>query len=53
MEAGVEYDVTDEGERLLILTNAEGAVDFKIAEAPIPEAGDQRQSRYLARPSAP
>ena len=34
-EAGIEYQVTDQGERLLILTNAEGAVDFKIVEAPI------------------
>ncbi|MEQ8355519.1 MAG: S9 family peptidase [Kiloniellaceae bacterium] len=37
-ERGIEYDVTDHGERFLILTNADGAIDFKIAEAPIETA---------------
>ncbi|HMB77428.1 MAG TPA: S9 family peptidase, partial [Kiloniellaceae bacterium] len=37
--AGIEYEATDQGNRLLILTNADGAVDFKIATAPIPAAG--------------
>jgi len=32
---GVEYDVSHEGDRFLILTNADGAEDFKIVEAPI------------------
>jgi oligopeptidase B len=32
---GIEYDVSDHGERLLILTNADDAIDFKIVEAPL------------------
>ena len=32
---GITYDVGDHGERLLIRTNADGAVDFKIVEAPL------------------
>ena len=35
----VEYDIADHGERFLIRTNADGAVDFKIAEAPIDAPG--------------
>ena len=38
-DSGVEYEVSDQGERFLILTNADGAVDFKIVEAPIEEPG--------------
>ncbi len=38
-ERGVEYDVSHHGDRLLILTNADGAEDFKIVEAPLAEAG--------------
>ena len=36
-EHGVEYDIEDDAgrERFLILTNADGAEDFKIVEAPI------------------
>ncbi|HJO68309.1 MAG TPA: S9 family peptidase [Rhodospirillales bacterium] len=34
-ESGVEYDVADIGERFLIRTNADGAEDFKIVEAPV------------------
>ena len=30
-----EYDVSHHGDRLIILTNADGAEDFKIVEAPI------------------
>jgi len=32
---GVTYDVSDHGDRLVIRTNAGGAVDFKIAAAPL------------------
>ena len=41
---GTTYDVTDRGERLFIRTNAGGAVDFKIAEAPLadPAPGNWR-----------
>ncbi len=34
-DRGVEYEVSDQGERFLILTNADGAIDFKIVEAPL------------------
>ncbi len=34
-EPGIEYDVSHHGDRLIILTNADGAEDFKIAEAPL------------------
>ena len=35
-ESDVEYRVSDDGERLLILTNVDGAEDFKVVEA-LPE----------------
>jgi oligopeptidase B len=38
-ERGLEYDVSDHGGRFLILTNADGAIDFKIVEAPIAAPG--------------
>ncbi|MDR3497804.1 MAG: S9 family peptidase [Parvibaculum sp.] len=40
-EHGVEYDIDDDAdrERFLILTNADGAEDFKIAEAPVDAPG--------------
>ncbi len=38
-ESGVEYSVSDQDDRFLILTNAEGAIDFKIVEAPLDAAG--------------
>ena len=31
----VEYDVSHQGDRLIILTNADGAEDFKLVEAPL------------------
>ena len=34
-DTGVTYDVSDHGDRLVIRTNIEGAVDFKIAAAPL------------------
>ncbi|MEW6768638.1 MAG: S9 family peptidase [Pseudomonadota bacterium] len=34
-EEGVQYSVNDRGEQLFILTNADGAIDFKIAAAPL------------------
>jgi len=34
-ETGVQYSVADRGEELFILTNADGAIDFKIATAPL------------------
>ncbi len=38
-ERDIEYEVTDHGERFLILTNAGDAIDFKIAEAPLDAPG--------------
>jgi len=34
-EEGVQYSVNDRGDQLFILTNADGAIDFKIATAPL------------------
>jgi oligopeptidase B len=34
-EVGVQYSVADRGDELFILTNAGGAIDFKIATAPL------------------
>jgi len=41
-EEGVEYSVEDAGDRFLITTNADGAVDFALLEAPIDEPGRER-----------
>ena len=38
-ERDVEYDVSHHGNKLLILTNADGAEDFKIVEAPLTNPG--------------
>ena len=34
-ETGVRYSVADRGDELFILTNADGAIDFRIATAPL------------------
>jgi oligopeptidase B len=34
-EAGLRYSISDRGDELFILTNADGAIDFKIATAPL------------------
>jgi oligopeptidase B len=34
-EDGVQYEVEDRGEELFILTNADGAIDFRIVTAPL------------------
>ncbi len=38
-ETGVDYSLGDDGGRFLILTNADGAEDYKIAEAPVGTPG--------------
>jgi len=38
-ETGVSYDLSHHGDRFLITTNADGAVDFKIVEAPVESPG--------------
>ncbi|MDP3689899.1 S9 family peptidase [Bradyrhizobium sp.] len=34
-EEGVQYSVNDRGDELFILTNADGAIDFKVVTAPL------------------
>ncbi len=47
----VEYDVDRHGDRLIILTNADGAEDFKLATAPLAEPGaDNWQDLVPHRP---
>ena len=43
-EEGVQYSVADRGDELFILTNADGAIDFKIVTAPLgsPERANWR-----------
>ncbi len=36
---GIEYGLDHQGDRLLIVTN-DGALDFRLVEAPVPSAGD-------------
>ncbi|PJK27608.1 S9 family peptidase [Minwuia thermotolerans] len=38
---GHEYDVTDQGDRLIIRTNRDGAVDFKLMETPLAAPGEE------------
>jgi len=38
-DAGVEYDVSHHDRRLIILTNADGAEDFKLVECPVDNPG--------------
>jgi oligopeptidase B len=38
-ETGVQYSVADRGDELFILTNADGAIDFKIVTAPLTSPG--------------
>jgi oligopeptidase B len=38
-ETGVQYAVADRGEELFILTNADGAIDFKVVTAPLASTG--------------
>jgi oligopeptidase B len=38
-ETGVQYSIADRGDELFILTNADGAIDFKIVTAPLASPG--------------
>src|SRR5580704_5527554 len=44
-EVGVQYSIADRGDELFILTNAGGAIDFKIVTAPLasPEPANWRE----------
>ena len=46
-ERGVEYDVAHRGDRLFILTNADGATDFKIMTAPLEAPGREAWRDWL------
>lgn len=41
-EQGVEYDVDHHGDHFLIVTNADGAENFKLVEAPVDDPGRHR-----------
>ena len=43
-EEGVQYSIADRGDELFILTNADGAIDFKVVTAPLasPERANWR-----------
>ena len=47
-EPGVEYDIAHRGDRLFIRTNADGAIDFRIATAPLDEPGRANWTGWLA-----
>jgi oligopeptidase B len=44
-EEGVQYSIADRGDELFILTNADGAIDFKVVTAPLtsPERANWRE----------
>ncbi len=46
-EEGLEYSVEHQGDRFVILTNADGADDFKIVETPIATPGKERWSDLI------
>jgi oligopeptidase B len=50
-EEGLEYSVEDGGDRFLITTNADGAVDFALVEAPVDDPGRERWT--VVRPHRP
>ena len=50
-EEGLEYSVEDAGDRFLITTNADGATDFALLEAPLDEPGRHRWT--VVRPHQP
>ncbi len=50
-EEGLEYSVEDAGDRFLITTNADGAVDFALVEAPTLDPGRDRWT--VVRPHQP
>jgi oligopeptidase B len=47
-QAGVEYDVSDHGERWLIRTNTQEAEDFKIVTTPLEQPGRDNWRDWLA-----
>jgi oligopeptidase B len=47
-ETGVEYDLTETGDGMFILTNQDGAVDFKIMRAPVADPRRQNWQEFIA-----
>jgi oligopeptidase B len=47
-ETGIEYDLTEGGDVFFILTNADGAKDFKIMEAPVSAPGRENWRDVVA-----
>ncbi len=47
-DPGVEYDVAHRSNRLFVRTNADGAVDFRIATAPLDAPGRANWTGWLA-----
>ena len=47
-ETEIEYDVSHHGERLLILTNADGAEDYKLVETPLASPAREHWRDLLA-----
>ena len=50
-EAGVEYAIEEARGVFYILTNADGAEDFKIVTAPVARAAAERTGRIWCRTS--
>ncbi len=46
-EEGVEYDLDHRGERLYLVTNADGARDFKLCVAPVDDPGRDRWQELI------
>jgi len=46
-ESGVQYSVADRGDELFILTDADGAIDFKIVTAPLASVRTRQNWRDL------
>jgi oligopeptidase B len=44
---GHKYDVEDDGDRLIIRTNADSAVDFKLMAAPLTASGKAQWTEFL------
>ena len=44
-EEGVQYSIADRGDELFILTNADGAIDFKVMTAPLASPGADQLAR--------
>ncbi|MEE4639685.1 MAG: S9 family peptidase [Wenzhouxiangella sp.] len=47
-ETGVEYELTETGAGMFILTNQDGAVDFKVMRAPVSDPRRQNWEAFIA-----